>query len=575
MVIFTQTDQLIQTSPAMARLFSTLLLTLALLVTLEGAAMADDALVVLPTGGVTDGFVLDLDTASAGAADGAQVIDLGRRPLVDSQLGPIAIRDLKILPDDSNLMSDVDGRAVAITDADATFSYAFAPPGDRPRVTSASVTAYAAPGEPARILVTDSNRSMAFVVDPVEETMVWQKSFALPGARATFAQAIALPEKRAAFGVKWASLGLSAIEIYQTHSGQPTDLIARLASADDRQFPPETVVVPEIAELRDLMGLPNGNLLVTTRYAITEMTTQGDVIWTVDIGQTTELRGEFASARLLASGRIAVATYQPGVWTNPHTNHRIHWLSASALEQSEIDIFATSNALSFAPARIESAAGHGGSGTFGYRPGLDTTGAGELSDLELSSELTLSANNLRRGASLWGSASIRNGGADTVNISRAAIELSSGACGSTSGLGDTKILADLAVLELEAAETADLQGQRMLDANFPLGQWCAQVRARDASGGSVELGDPLGFDLLEAGAETGSTVIVRDLGHWTADADDVGLGDASMPAADDGPEPGCACSAPGRSISASWLMLLLVGLLAVTVHARSTTRTRA
>jgi hypothetical protein len=542
-----------------ARLLSTsllvVLLTISLVMALEGSAVADDSLVVLPTGGVTDGFVYDLDTTDSEA--GAQVRDLGRRQLVDSQLGPVAVRDLKILPNNANLLSDVDGRGVAITGPDAAFRYTFAPAGDRPRVTSASVTAYAAPGEPARVLVTDSNRSLAFVVDPTEETMVWQKSFALSGARATFANAIALPQDRAAFGVNWASLGVSAIDIYQTRSGEPTDFVQRLASADDVQFPAGTVVVPEIDGLRDVMGLPSGNLLVTTRYALTEVTPGGDVLWTIDVGQTTELRGEFASATLLSSGRIALATYEPGVWTNPHTNHRVHWLSASALENSEVDIVASSSALSFAPARLEVAAGHGGSGTFGFRPGLDTTGTGDLEDLVLSSELALDAQVYRRGERIWGAASIRNDGADTVDVSRASIVVSDGACGATSSVAKT--LDDLAALEIDPGETVDLQGQRQIDQSFPNGRWCAQVKARDASGASVNLGAPVTFDISEGGTDTGSTVEIRDLGHQTADAADVGLSDVETPGGEE-PEAGCACSASGRSFGGSWLVLFVLGL---------------
>ncbi|QDG53975.1 hypothetical protein FIV42_25500 [Persicimonas caeni] len=519
---------------------------------MASTAAAEDGVAIIPNGGATEARVFDLDTSQADI----RVRDRGRRQLVSDALGPVAIRDLKILPDDANLLSDVDGRGIAITETDGSFSYSFASATERPRVTSASVTAYAGLGAPTRVLVTDSNRSLAFVVDPQNDEWVWQQSFAMPGARATFAQAIALPSQRAAFGINWTALGLSAVDVYTVQSGEPTTIIRRLASAQHPDPPPETVIVPELAELRDLMGLPNGNLLVTTRFGLSEITTEGDVVWKVDIGESAELRGEFATARLVPSGRIAVATFEPGVWTSPHEHHRVHWLSASELESERIEVLASTDALEAAPARIEVADGHGGSGTFGYRPGLDAVGSGELSDLEMARDLAFNAAEYAHGDWMFASALLENTGTDTVTVSQASILATPGACGASTQA--PRAIVEATALEIGAGETFELQDSLEIDDSFTLGRWCAKVVLQDVAGNTVELGTPGTFDVVEDTGGGSSTVIVRDLGHWSADAADVGV-DMGVGDAGQDPEPGCACSASGRSVELSWVGLLLWG----------------
>lgn len=540
-------------------LLSSLALTCGLLA-VGAPAVAEDGVAIVPNGGATHARVFDLDTSGAEV----RVRDQGRRPLVGDGVGPVAIRDLKILPDNTNLLSDVDGRGVVISEPDGAFSYAFAAPQDRPRVSSASVTAYAGIGQPTRILATDSNRSLAFVVDPQNDEWVWQQSFSMPGARATFSQAIALPSQRAAIGVSWLAMGLSAIDIYAVQSGEPTELVRRLASALHADPPEETEIVAELAALRDLMGLPNGNLLVTTRFLLSEITTEGDVVWSVDIGDSAELKGEFASARLMPSGRIAVATYEPGIWTSPHEHHRVHWLSASELEAERIEVVATSSALEAAPARIEVADGHGGSGTFGYRPGIDSPGNGTIGDLALAGGPSFNTTEYAHSDWMFTSAVLENTGTETATIARASIVATPGACGA--GNAASRTLIESTAVDIAAGESFEVRDSLEIDDSFAVGHWCAKVQVQNASGASVEFDATGTFDVVESTGGDSSTVIVRDLGHSSTDAADAGF-DASSPDVRPGPESGCACSSlnhagtPGSlgAVSVSWLGLLLIG----------------
>ncbi len=160
------------------------------------------------------------------------------------------------------------------------------------------------------------------------------------------------------------------------------------------------------------------------------------------------------------------------------------------------------------------------------------------------------------GETLFSSARIENAGADTVTVSRATIVATPGACGATGGVPQT--LAQASALELEAGAGYEMQGQRVLDEDFTLGHWCARVQAQNSTGETVDLGDPIAFDIVEASGDASSTVIARDLGYWTADSGDAGF-DAGIEPPGRDPEPGCACSAPGRSLGASWLALLVLG----------------
>lgn len=499
------------------------------------SARADegDALLVLPTGPARNAQVLGLSDASGET----QVVDLGEHRLLDAAIGAAPIRDLKILPDGRNLLTDVGGRGVLISNADGQAEFSLSGPGERLRISSASVSAYAAPGEVARLLITDSNRSQAFVIDPrnPDARLAWIQGFSLPGSRADFVEAIALPEQRAAVAVNWTTLGISAIDIYETQSGAPNTRLRRLAGATQPNQPSDSEIVPDIKNLRDVMGLPNGNLLVTTQFTLFEMSLEGVINWKVTLGQgasglggasdnqstdaagdaaTTTLSGEFSSATLLPSGRIALATLQPGVWTAPHINHRVYWLSASALENSEIQVVARSEALDFAPAHIESRTGNGASGSFGFRPGLDVGDSGPLSDLEATRELSLSQPNYTIGELIRGFADLENTGSDPVALSRLTVLINAGACGAQT---DTSIaLYEGVALEIAPQETFLVRGNREVDAAFSPGRWCARLHAQNSLGDRVELGAPVGFDILEPGADSGSTIDIEDLEFWGA-----------------------------------------------------------
>lgn len=535
-------------------------------------ARADDDVLVLPTGPTRHAQILGLTEANSQPVS----VDLGQYQLLNAAIGAAPIRDLKILPGGQSLLSDVDGRGVLIADSLGQAEFSLDAPGARLRITSASVSAYAAPGEVARLLITDSNRSQAFVIDPrdPDERISWVRGFSLPGARADFVDAIALPGQRSAIAINWTTLGVSAIDIYKTQSGNPQSEIRRLAGAVHPNQPEDMEIIPEIEHLRAIMGLANGNLLVTTQYALFEMDLEGKIKWKITLGQDAvdlngdalNLRGEFSDSTILPSGRIAVSTLQPGVWTSPHINHRVYWLSPSALENSEIEVIARSEALGFAPFRIEARDGHGASGSFGFRPGLGSENSGPLGDLKLSSELRLDQADYVDREIIRASADVQNTGASTVSLSSVIVLANSGACGAQT---ETSIpLVEVVAVEIPAGETFSVRSHRAVDAAFTPGRWCARMHAQNGLGERVELGTAVGFDIREPAGDSGSTVDIEDLDFWPGSPDgddpDTDPPPADFPTLDDAAGCGCASSqgaAKPNSLPAGAFAFLMVGAL--------------
>lgn len=523
-------------------------------------ALANDTVLVVPNGPTRAAARLDVDRTDSPA----RVVSRGVQPLAVAGADPVPIRDLKLLPGGSALLADADGRGVVIVDAQGARTFSLDQPGARPRTMSASVSAFSAPGEVARILVTDNNRSQAYVVDPQRDaTALWARNFALTRSQADFVQAIVLPGQTAAIAMNWRDMRIAGIDIFKMQAGIPQTLLRRIATEPHPNQPESLVVVPEVIELRDVMGLGNGNLLVTTRTRLFEMDLEGNIHWQIEIDQPQQdggdspIHGEFRAATVLPSGDIALATVQPGVWTAPHPNHRVYWMSASALAASQVEIIAQSEALDAAPARLRAAGDPSGSGTFGYNPGLDAEGSGSVDDLELVRPLTLSRPSFARGERLIASADIKNAGAQAVMLARLTVALSSSACGAQTA--QSRLLIDMVALQIAPDEVLKPRGNIEIDQTFSPGHWCARLHAHPAGGDAVELGAPVAFEILESDAGTGSRIDVQDLGFWPGD--DAGVPGTNRPPRQDDVEveAGCACASNESSTpQLSWVSLLIV-----------------
>ncbi|MFW5967347.1 MAG: hypothetical protein ACOCV2_07505 [Persicimonas sp.] len=465
-------------------------------------AAADDSVAILFHGGVDEAPTYALSDDKPPRAERGEALEL-----LDESVGLSLVRDLKVLPDSGHLLSDVSGRGVVRTDADGASKFVLDEGADYGRVDSSSVLAYAAPGIPARILVGATGPAEATVVDTSRDESVWNERYTYEGTPPAFLRVIALPPDRAAIAATWPDFQLAAIDVYEVEAGYPQEKLRRLANLDHDadEAGADIVEIEALDELRDIKGLTGGNLLVTTRTSLFELEPDGEVVWRVDIGDSDDVEGEFATALTLSSGDVAVATFEPGVWTNQHRHHRVHWLSMEALEEERLEVIASTPALEAAPAGLDRATGHGGSGSADFEPGLSSDG-GDPDQLSLDEAISLNTGEVERRDDLWSKATIAYDGDDPLWLRRVAIEARPGSCADGAGDEDDEEVVTLAeefALSLQTGQTYEVIGERTVDADFSLGAWCASVRASLDGDDSFTIGEGLDFEVV-APADGGS-----------------------------------------------------------------------
>jgi hypothetical protein len=486
------------------------------------------------------------------------VSEQGQRQLIADDIGLQVINDHKLLPDGSNLLAGVGGRGVVITDASGETNFILAPSDTYPRSTSASVIIYAAPGEPGRILLSESNTTRLLLIEPGDRQIVWQSGFQLPGASGYFADAIAMPRNRVVSGIEYTNLGLSAIDVIEFTPGPTGTVLRRITNREHANGPQNQVELEGLHPVRDVLGLPNGHILAATDERLYEIDLGGRLQWSTQVTGRAEINGEIWSIALMPSGRVAVATVEPGEWTQPHPNHRVHWLARAPLESGTVEVVGTTPSLRRAPASIETDGGHGGSGTFGYRPGLDPIGEGTLADLGVARPLDFNQDEYTIEDAVSGSILVRNDGEDTVYVPEIRVRAVPGECGAANDEPPVTLF-DGRFVELQPGSLFDLRGARQADEGLSLGRWCAQTIATDSDGASVPIGDPAYFEIVEPSADGGGSVTVRDVGFWEADAFNARR-DNSPPA---NPPGGGCCShsvherTPGRVVLTGMLLLVL------------------
>lgn len=517
------------------------------------AASAQDGVLITYHGGTSGADAFNLVEQEGEVT----VSEQGQRQLIGDDLGLQVINDHKVLPDGSNLLAGIGGRGVVMTDASAQTEFVFAPADTYPRSSSASVMVYAAPGDPGRILFTDSNTSRLLLIEPEDRDIVWQTGVQLPGSTSLFADAIAMPGNRVVSAVEFTSLGVSGLDVFEFRPGPTATLMRRLTNREHANGPSTQIEVPGMHPVRDVLGLPSGNILVATDERLYELDLGGRIQWETQITGRADIQGDMWSIALMPSGRVAVATLEAGEWTRPHPNHRVHWLDRGALESGEVEVVASTPSLRRAPSGIETRGGHGGSGTFGYRPGLDAQTSGELADLGIARPLEFSQEEFAPRDTVSGSILVRNDGDDTVFVSQIEVVAVPGECGASDGTAPTSLF-DGRFVELQPGDLFDLRGGIEAEDQLALGRWCAQTLATDSDGTTVELGQPAYFEIVEPSADGGGSVVVRDVGFWEADAFNAGR--------DDGPvidPPGGGCCSHTVHHKATLRIALLVCVLLV------------
>lgn len=512
-------------------------------------AQSDDAAVVVYHGGIDSVEVFDLTAAQPRA-----VTRLGERRILPASVGPARVSDLKILPDGSHLLGDVDGRGAAITDPTGQMlRYVLDEQQRLSGIDAVTVGAYFAPGEPSLLVTGDSTSSNVTIRDTSQESTVWFIQTRIATSRGEVAQVAVMPDNMIAMAINWPDVGVYGIRIRDT-SG-PVNEGIEISSGMHVETPPDAVIVPELDVLRDLMVLEDGRLLVTTRFAMVLLNADGTLDELLDIGAYPAISGQLASARALPSGLWAITTFEAGEWIQPHPNHRLHWYDPELDE-----VVASSPPLSRAPLRVEAAGGTGGTNTVGFDAGLDLIQQGDPTTIELVSLIVPPTANI--GSFLSTRGIVQNTGVLPVGLSTLAIRGAPGSC-TPSPAADVDLAVATSVAVNPGAQYSWL-GDVFLDNSFALGTWCAFVQGRDQQNMLRSYGEPIEFEINPATSETGSTIDVTPLPFNTG-PEDMGFdgGDAGDAGDVGPPDKGCCATmsakARGPTLLPTLIALMLLG----------------
>ena len=492
-------------------------------------------------------------------ADGS-VLRLPSVPLVpDLASEPVEVSDLKVLPDGQLLMAKHLSKGVVTYAPGAMAPKAlWDPQGLDLLVSTASVAAYTPVGSIARLVFAETRTSQIFLYDVLTDRLLYSTTLLLPGGKAEPVQAIVMPGDRVVVASNWPREGLSGIDIV-TFGPQGT-LRTRLATRAHDGGPQSQIVVPELEEVRDLQGLGADTMVVATAKAVLALGVGGEVAWRLEVAQDPKLTGSVSSVALLGSGEMAVTTLEPGFWTEPHPNHRVHWYTLPAGPGEAPLWLGSSPPLERAPRRVTSAMGTGGTGTLGYTAGLMDVAGGELSSVESSGVLGLMPGSIRQGGEVTLTQTLRNTGEVLVYLS-AARWLATQGSGCMPGAVPPVVLLEQRGLSLEPGMQQEVS--QPLRPALPPGSWCVYLEL-EGPRGEKEARFAQGA-LLEVEADSGRATVqvpkrdlelqVGDFGSPNEMGQDMGQGGSG--AASGGGGEGCGCGQTGSQTPGGWPLEVL------------------
>ena len=526
-------------------------------------AAAQDGVLVVPHGGVRALPQMTIERIG----DQWSVADLRAVEIFPAPENARVIKDARVLPDGRILLSGIDDTDIGVSDPDTgEYALVFRSENVFSSIESGVIAGYSPSGNLARVLYTDPSLSVAGIYDRTLEREIWRASLFVTGARALLVQAILLPGARIVTATNWRSIGVSGIDRFELAADPNTPSQVRMATAMHEGAPEELLIVPELDSLRDVMALDADTLLVTTRYKLLAIQFDGTILWELDTLDDPMIQGEFASARVLPSGRIVAATFEPGVWTSPHPNHRVHWFTPPEGDQPPARI-ASSQGLSRAPLRVTSADGTGGTGTAGYEAELGQANDGSPEQLQLSERFGVAPDITRVGDILKGRLVYQNSGDSGVVLARLAVVAIPGNSCIPMGI-EPRTLWEREDLLIGPGSDYAFTGEVTIDATFEQGPWCAFIEMEDVRGNiytQLEIND-IWEVAGEDGMETFPKLPGKDLELVVGESPpmepepDMGGGDGpvyEIPDPED--DRGCGCRQPGKNPGQEDGALLLLG----------------
>lgn len=453
--------------------------------------------------------------------------------------------DLVVLPGGHLMGTDASGRGLAIFDAQGHQTDELAGPGQLPPLQSAVAASYLGPNQPERVLLTDNSVRRVQVYDLVDERYLFSERFLLSNTPGDMVRAVLLPSNRAAVLLNWPSLSTSALLVITLDT--PPVIDAAILSSTSPDFP-GAALISDLYPAQDLTADIDGRLLITSRETLFVVDAQGGILDEIGVEESGAAGGVFQSARWLPTGLILAATRQPGLWTTPHTNHRVHLFDPA--EPSPL--LASSAALNAAPLRLELQSGQGGTGTVDFFADLFDDD-GDLSALSVSDGPSLAPREIPRGSSAFFGATLTYDGPSLLRLRRLEFRIRQGACDAEDAPDPTDPWLSLQNIDLDTGDSFEVD-QVLTPTDRPLGEWCGQLLATARDGEQAPLGAPLNFTFVPPD-DQGEVITVEDLATFDSDAGH--QADTGFSIDDDPDQGGCGCSTSPTPPVSLWILLAM------------------
>ncbi|TXD39133.1 hypothetical protein FRC98_01645 [Lujinxingia vulgaris] len=489
---------------------------------------------VLPTGGTRVLWSYQVQASP----ESAQITRRADNP-INLEDGSLASYTAALkMPGGHLLLGDGAGRGAVRFDARGDEVESLSPPGQWVSSPGLSVVSLLDDNTPGELLMGDNSVGRAHVYDTVEGRYIWSTPLGLSNASARVAATAVLPGERFALAVNWPAAELSGLLIFDRDDRNTPALTLLSAEHPDRS---DSRVVPELSLLRDMMALPSGELLVATSSAILRLSAEGEVMWQAPLADA-GVGGEFLALSFLSERFAIVSTYQPGLWTSPHPNHRL-LVYDTAGDTTPLSV---SSPLDGAPLAIELATGHGATRTFGYEAARGDATLSDLSALAVYDDLTLASDAVPPGAPLGLSLGVRNEAEAATFVRAFELLAAPGTCASTEGWSAERWQEEVRLwmyLEptLQPQQELLLSGEANTAPLF-IGPWCAQMVAENVRGQARLIGSAAPFSITAG--EDADTIEVESLGRFEPGQADPGP-DPEAPPLTPNTEGGGCSSGPG------------------------------
>lgn len=509
----------------------------------DRAAAGQTEVWVLTAGGVDELAAMTVDEhGEAPSIEGS-----GRLPLNLEDRPVATYTDLVVWPGGSVLLADGSGSGGVVFDEQGDQTDQLFEPNTLDAPAGLVVSSFTAPDRPTELLMAEQTGEVS-VYDTVDEVFTFGWTPTRQGTDPRLSRAVALPDRRAAVAVQWPQLEASTVEIVDLRQTEGHTVVTSEAGADDAPR------LERLHPVHNLMADLDGRLLVTSRDRIAIVDEDGTLEWNYDIGQFGQTAGVFEAAFWLESGRIVAATRQPGLWNEPHTNHRLHLLDPDADPPHR----ASGPPLEGAPLQLDAAdEGHGATGTRGHYAGAFGPAAAPPSDLTVTGQPAVDPPEIPLDGVGELSFELTNETDRTIGVRRAEFRAHSAPCGAddleeapTTTWWRTDNPDDLT-----SNDAWSVQGTQLAADDLNVGLWCGRLVVLDTDGVAHRLGPPVDVEILAPDDGPDSPVESDDLTAF----DDAGLPSDFRPGDDDAG--GCGCRTARSSPDGSMVLLVMAMLM--------------